>query len=143
MARHDDDDDDYVVVEKRGSTVAPLLWGIAIGAALGLLFAPMSGAELRGEIARRSRRLKEMAEDKADELEEMISDRYHQARERVEDGIDNARRKVRDGKQFAHDVADAGRSAALSAREELERRLAEAREARRAPRPSGEEEPVG
>jgi len=141
MSRHDDDDD-YVVVEKRGSTVAPLLWGLAIGAAIGLLFAPMSGEELRSEISRRGRRLKEMAEDKAEELEEMVSDRYATARERVEEGVDAARRKVKDGKQFAHDVADAGRAAALTAREELERRLAEAREARRSPRPSGEEEPV-
>jgi len=141
MSRHDDDDD-YVVVERRGSTVGPLLWGIAIGAAIGLLFAPMSGEELRDEIGRRGRRLKEMAEDKAEELEEMVSERYASARERVEEGVDNARRKVKDGKQFAHDVADAGRAAALTAREELERRLADAREARRSPRPSGEEEPV-
>ena len=141
MSRHDDDED-YVVVEKRGSTVVPLLWGLAIGAAIGLLFAPMSGEELRSEISRRGRRMKALAEDKAEELEEMISDRYTSARERVEEGVDNARRKVKDGKQFAHDVADAGRAAALTAREELERRLAEAREARRAPRPSGEEEPV-
>lgn len=141
MSRHDDDED-YVVVEKRGSTVAPLLWGLAIGAALGLLFAPMSGEELRSEIGRRGRRIKELAEDKAEELEEMISDRYTSARERVEEGVDNARRKVKDGKQFAHDVADAGKAAALTAREELERRLAEARESRRAPRPSGDEEPV-
>jgi len=145
MARHhhhDDDDDDVVVVEKRGSTVAPLLWGLAIGAALGLLFAPMSGAELRGEIARRGRRLKELAEDKAEELEEMVADRYARARDKVEDTVESARRKAKEGKQFAHDVADAGRAAALTAREELERRLAEAREARRSPRPSSEEEPV-
>ena len=141
MSRHDDDDD-YVVVEKRGSTVAPLLWGLAIGAAIGLLFAPMSGEDLRAEIGRRGRRLKEMAEDKAEELEEMVSERYASARERVEEGVDNARRKVKDGKQFAHDVADAGRAAALTAREELERRLSEAREARRSPRASGDEEPV-
>jgi gas vesicle protein len=142
VSRHHDDDDEVVVVERHGSTVAPLLWGIAIGAALGLLLAPMSGVELRGEIARRSRRFKELAEDKAEELEEMIADRYASARDRVEDGIDSARRKVKEGKQFAHDVADSGRAAALTAREELERRLAEAREARRTARPSSEEEPV-
>jgi gas vesicle protein len=142
MSRHHDDDDEVVLVEKRGSPVAPLLWGIAIGAAIGLLFAPMSGEELRSEIGRRGRRLKSLAEDKAEELEEMISDRYASARERVEEGVDGARKKVKEGKQFAHDVADAGRAAALTAREELERRLAEAREARRAPKPSGDEDPV-
>jgi len=143
MSRHrDDDDDEVVVVEKHGNGVGPFLWGIAIGAALGLLFAPMSGAELRSEIKNRGRKFKELAEDKAEELEEMVSEKYSRARERVDEGIETARRKAREGKQFAHDVADAGRSAALTAREELERRLADAREARRNPRPSSEEEPV-
>lgn len=141
MARHEDDE--VVVVERGGSPVAPFLWGIAIGAALGLLFAPMSGQELRREMASRGRRLKDMAVDKAEELEEMVSDGFHRARGAVEDSIENARRSVKDGKQYAHDVADAGRAAAVTAREELERRLAEAREARRAGRrPGGEEEPV-
>jgi gas vesicle protein len=141
MSRHSDDDE-VVVIEKHGSGVTPFLWGIALGAGLALLFAPMSGAELRAEIQSRGRRLKDLAEDKAEEIEEMVSDRYARAREKVEDGIEGAKRKAREGKQFAHDVADAGRSAALTAREELERRLAEAREARRAPRSSVDEEPV-
>jgi gas vesicle protein len=141
MARHEDDE--VVVVERGGSPVAPFIWGIAIGAALGLLFAPMSGRELRREMVTRSRRLKDMAVDKAEELEEMVSDGFHRARGSVEESIDSARRSVKDGKQYARDVADAGRAAAVTAREELERRLAEAREARRAGhRPSGEEEPV-
>lgn len=145
MARRkhdDDDDDDYVVVEKHGSSIAPFFWGLAVGAGLALLFAPMSGAELRAEIRNRSLRLKDMAEEKAEELEELISDKYQRGRERVEEGFEGVKRKAKEGKQFAHDVADAGRSAALTAREELERRLADAREARRSPRVSGDEEPV-
>jgi gas vesicle protein len=141
MARHEDDE--VVVVEKRGSAVGPFLWGLAIGAAVALLFAPMSGQELRGEIRTRGRRLKDLARDKAEELEEMLSENLRRARTKVEEGVESARGKVREGRQFAHDVADAGRSAATTAREELERRLAQAREARRAvKRPGGEEEPV-
>jgi len=142
MARHDDDE--VVVVEKRGSAVGPFLWGLAIGAAVALLFAPMSGEELRGEIKTRGRRLKAMAQEKAEEFEEMLSENLHKARAKVEEEVETARGKVREGRQFAHDVADAGRSAALTAREELERRLAEAREARRGvgKRSSGDEEPV-
>jgi len=140
MARHEDDE---VVVVERGGSVGPFIWGIAIGAALGLLFAPMSGRELRREVASRGRRFKDMAVEKAEELEEMVSEGYHRARGSVEESLDDARRSVREGKQYARDVADAGRAAAVTAREELERRLAEAREARRAgARPSGEEEPV-
>jgi gas vesicle protein len=141
MSRHDDDEDEVVVV-RRGSNVAPFLWGIALGAALGLLFAPMSGEELRGEIAQRGRRLKDLAQDKAAELEDMLHEGMGRARDKVEEQVESVRRTARDGKQFAHDVADAGRAAAVTAREELERRLAEAREARRAPRKPGEGEPV-
>jgi gas vesicle protein len=39
-----------VVVERGGSVLAPFLWGLAIGAGLALLFAPMSGEELRAEL---------------------------------------------------------------------------------------------
>jgi len=139
MARHEDDE---VVVVERGSPFGPFIWGLAIGGALGLLFAPMSGRELREEVASRGRRFKDTAMEKADELEEMVADGFHRARERVEDRIDDARRTVKDGRQYVRDVADAGRSAAVTAREELERRLAEAREARRAgARPAGDEEP--
>lgn len=142
MARHHDDDDEYVVVEKGGSSVAPFFWGLAVGAGLALLFAPMSGSELRSEIRNRGLRMKEMAEDKADEIEELVSEKYQRTRERVEDGIEGVKRKAKEGKAFAHDVADAGRSAALTAREELERRLSEAREARRGGRSGNDEEPV-
>ena len=141
MSRHRDDDEEVVVV-KQGSSIAPFLWGIAVGAALGLLFAPMSGDELRAEIGRRGRTVKDLATDNAEELEEMVQDRVGRARRGVEEKVEGARRVAREGKQFAHDVAVAGKSTAATAREELERRLAEAREARRSPRSTGEEEPV-
>jgi gas vesicle protein len=140
MARRDEED--VVVVERHGSGIAPFLWGLALGAALGLLFAPMSGDELRAEIGRRGRKLKDLAASKAEELEGMVSEGMRKARARVDEGIEGARRGVREGRQFASDVAEAGRAAASTARDELERRLAEAREARRAgARTSGEEEP--
>lgn len=142
MARHDDDDE-VVVVQQQGSPVGPFLWGLGIGAALALLFAPMSGRELREEIATRGRRLKDVASEKAEELEEMVRDGYDRARAGLEEGVGTARRKVREGKELAGDVADASKAAALTAREELERRLADARQARRAgTRTSGEDEPV-
>ncbi len=139
MAR--DDDEEVTVVERRSSPIVPFLLGLGIGAALGLLFAPMKGAELRAEIANRGRRAKDYASEKADELQEMIAEGYHRARTAVEEGVAAARRQVREGKEAASDVVEAGRGAAATARDELERRLAEAREARRA-KPSGDDEPV-
>ena len=140
MAR-DRDDEDVVYVE-RGSSLAPFLWGLGIGAVAALLLAPMSGQELRDELGRRGRRLGRMAGEKAEELEEMVSDGFARVKGRVEEGVDEARRAVREGRDYARDVADAGRSAAVTARDELEKRLAEARAARRGARPNGEEEPV-
>lgn len=142
MARHRDEDEEVVVVEKHGHGVAPFLWGLAIGAALGLLFAPMSGQELRGQIATRGRRWKDLAGEKLEDLEEAVHSGYERTRARVEEGLATAKRGVQEGRQLAHDVADAGKAAAGTAREELERRLAEAREARRGGRQSGEDEPV-
>jgi gas vesicle protein len=92
------------------------LLGIAIGAVLGLLFAPGAGEETREEVGRRLRGLRDLAGDKADELKELV--------ERTADNEDDdaaARRSVRD---------------------DLERRLATARERRRrkkSPRASASE----
>ncbi|HXY70681.1 MAG TPA: YtxH domain-containing protein [Gemmatimonadales bacterium] len=133
MARHHDDGDDEVV-ERRGSPIAPFLWGLAAGAALGLLFAPMSGAELRADLRSRSRKFRDLATQKVDEIEDLVAGSYEQARERVEQGIDSAKRSVQEGRQAARDVVQAGREAAATAREELEKRLADARHARRAGR---------
>jgi len=133
MARHDDGDEDEVV-ERRGSPIVPFLWGLVAGAALGLLFAPMSGADLRADLRSRSRRFRELAGQKVDEIEDMVAGGCEQARERVEERLDSAKRTVQEGRQAAHDVVEAGREAATTAREELERRLADARQARRAAR---------
>ena len=118
MARHDDDDDDDR--ERHGSPVVPFLWGLAVGAALGLLFAPMSGADLRADLRTRSRKLKDLAAEKVDEIEDMVTGGYEEARATVEEKIDSARRTVKEGRQAAHDVVEAGRGVAASAREELE-----------------------
>jgi gas vesicle protein len=135
--RHEHDEDDEVVyVERGGSPILPFLWGAAVGAALALLLAPTSGAELRETLTDRARRLKDLAVDKAGELEEQVGHSYERARAKVEEELDTARRYVGDTRQAARDVVQAGKAAAGTAREELERRLAEAREARRAGRPA-------
>jgi gas vesicle protein len=134
MARHDDDDDDDGRPDRRGSAVVPFLWGLAVGAVAALLLAPMSGEDLRAELGSRSRKLKDLASQKAEELGDLVEGGYEKARARVEEGLDSAKRTVAEGRHVAHDVADAGRDVAQTAREELERRLTEAREARRGSR---------
>jgi len=132
MARNDEDE--VVVVEKRGSSLAPFLWGVALGAAVGLLFAPMSGERLRADLRARSRKLKNLAAEKVDELEDLVAGGYETARAGVEERLESAKRTVQEGRQAAHDAVEAGRDVASSARAELEKRLADARQARRAAR---------
>jgi len=142
MARKHDDDD-VVVVERGGSPVVPFLWGLAVGAAAALLFAPTSGEELRASIRTRARKFKDLAVEKAGALEDEVGETYERARAKVEEELDAARRYVGDTRKAVKDVAGASRAAATTAREELERRLAEAREARRAAHaPPPDEEPV-
>jgi gas vesicle protein len=129
-----DEDDDVVYVEKGGSPIIPFLWGAAVGAAIALLFAPTSGEELRATLGDRARRLKDLAADKAEEFEEQVEHGYERARAKVEEELDTARRYVGDTRQAAHDVVEAGKAAAGTAREELERRLSAARATRRAGR---------
>lgn len=133
MARHSDEDE-VVVVERHGSPVVPFLWGLAIGAGLALLFAPMAGEDLRANIRSRGRQLKDLAAEKAEDLEDLVAGGYEKARAKVEAGLETAKQRVHEGRQMAHDVVEAGRGAALSAREELEKRLADARESRRGAR---------
>jgi gas vesicle protein len=134
MARKHEHDDDVVYVEKGGSPFIPFLWGAAVGAAVALLLAPTSGDELRATIGDRARRLKDLAVDKAGELEEDVEHGYERARAKVEEELDSARRYVDDTRHAAGDVVQAGKAAASTAREELERRLADARQVRRAGR---------
>ena len=144
MARHHhDDDDDVVVVERGGSPVVPFLWGLAVGAAAALLFAPTSGEELRSNIKTRARRMKDLALEKAGEVEDTVGHGYERARAKVEEELEAARHFVGETRHTAKDMVDAGKAAATTAREELERRLVEARKSRRAARQTpADEEPV-
>src|SRR5260370_29666946 len=130
MRRHEDEP--VVIVEKGESGFGGFLWGALIGAGLALLFAPRSGEETRRLIKNRGRRLWAVAEEKASEIQDMVTSGFEDAKNRVEEAVDDRR-------QASRDVIDAGKAAAHSARDELERRLSEARAARRPRRADGDE----
>ena len=106
-------------MSERGSGVGPLILGIAIGAALGYLFAPAPGVESRRKLAGRLRDLKEFAGEEVDELKSLVSESAEESDDETPD-----------------DHADDE-----DAREELERRVAAARRRRR-DRKKEEDEPV-
>jgi len=71
-----------------------LLCGAALGAAIGLLFAPKPGSELRSQLY-----------DSTERLRRKAGEAYNQASDTVEDLVDKGRTAVRRGRQKAEDVA--------------------------------------
>lgn len=123
-----------VVYVERGadSSAKWLFWGAVLGAGLALLYAPRTGEETRRVLQRRLWKLRAVTEEKLDEL----AQQFGNVRDELE-GLDDDEDEL-----FEEDESPPPRSRAVgaSAREELERRLAEARARRR---PTGElEEPL-
>jgi len=106
-------------VSERGSGAGAFLLGLAVGAVLGLLLAPGSGDETRARLGRRLRTLRDLAGERADELKALVAG---------------------DDAPGDEDAGEEGES--RTARRELERRLAEARERRRSRRAAGEDAPA-
>jgi gas vesicle protein len=130
---YDEDDDyepqPYVVIEERDSVVGPFLLGIALGAGVALLFAPQSGEETRGGIARSARRAKGAAQDFVEDVSDTVSDKFREVRSTVEEKIEQTLDAVDDKKRRVTNAFHAGRAAAREARGELEQRIAESKAA--------------
>lgn len=125
---------EVVYVQRGGDSSARwLFWGVMLGAGLAFLYAPRSGEETRRGLQRRLWKLRAMTEEKFDELAQQFGggrddlDEFEDEDDLLEEAPPAA-------------AASRARVSAPSAREELERRLAEARARRRG---SGEiEEPL-
>lgn len=127
---HGRDDTPVVVVERSSGGVGAFLFGLLVGAGAALLLAPQSGEETRRVIRERGRRLRETVGERTDELTERVEEGYERAKARLEEGFDHARRTVEEKRTGARDALEAGKAAVHSARDELERRLAQARTTR-------------
>ncbi len=105
---------EVVYVERGGDASAKwLFWGAMLGAGLALLYAPRSGEETRRSLQRNLWKLRAMTEEKLDELTQQF-------------GASAQRLAELDDDEDMDDYdAPVGRPA--SARQELERRLAESR----------------
>lgn len=119
---------EIVYVERGGDTSAKwLFWGALLGAGLALLYAPSSGEETRRNLQRKLWKLRAMTEEKLDELTQQLGG--------AKDTLDGLMEDEEDDLEGDDDEARAiyGRGPASSPREELERRLADARARRRSP----------
>jgi gas vesicle protein len=117
---------EVVYVERGDSSAKWLFWGALMGAGLALLYAPSSGEDTRRNLQRKLWKLRAMTEEKLDE----ISQQFGGAKESLEGLIDEDDEEI-EGELEEHGFP--GRGAKASPREELERRLADARARRRSP----------
>ncbi|HEX2451623.1 MAG TPA: YtxH domain-containing protein [Gemmatimonadales bacterium] len=118
---------EVVYVERGGDPSAKwLFWGALLGAGLALLYAPRSGEETRRLVQRRLWKLRAMTEEKLDEFSQQLGGRR---RGEFSEPADEEDEDDLEPDTFGNGL---GRPASASARQDLERRLAEARSRRRA-----------
>ena len=105
-----DYDEGYVIIERRTGNFGTFVWGMLMGAAAALLFAPKSGRETRRELTTSMTRMRDEAEHRVREVQGSV----HDARRQFEEGVRTARRAA---SQFAEphgaeeDVRDAASEA--------------------------------
>ena len=117
---------EVVYVERGGDSSAKwLFWGAMLGAGMALLYAPSSGEETRRNLQRKLWKLRAATEEKLDE----ISEQFGGARDSLRGMVEEEDEELED----EEGPASYGRGTKPSPREELERRLAEARARRRSP----------
>jgi gas vesicle protein len=111
-------DEGYVIIERRTGNFGTFVWGLLVGAAAALLFAPKTGRETRKELSESYFRLRNDAEDRIRDAQEAMNRTVDDVRRQFEDGMDSARRAM-----------ESGRQAARESRDEMERRVRESRDA--------------
>src|SRR6478672_6567733 len=117
---------EIVYVERAGDASAKwLFWGAVLGAGLALLYAPRTGEETRRVLQRKLWKLRAVTEEKLDELAQQFSS----GREALQDLTDDDEDELDD---LGEPPPLRPRASSGSARDELERRLAESRARRRA-----------
>ena len=121
---------EVVYLERGGDASAKsLFWGALLGAGLALLYAPRTGEETRRVLQRKLWKLRAVTEEKLDEL----ASQFSSGREALQDLTDDDDEDFDEFDETPSLRPRAGaREARGSARDELERRLAESRARRRA-----------
>jgi gas vesicle protein len=113
-----DYDEGYVIIERRTGNFGTFVWGLLLGAAAALLFAPRSGQETRRELTESVNRLRDQAEEKVRDVQHAVQDTVEDVRRQFDAGVASARRAVESGKE-----------AARASRHEMEEQLRQSGEA--------------
>src|SRR5262249_18765647 len=107
-----------------GTFLMGLLTGTVLGAGLGILFAPKSGSELRGQLSEQANNIANQAQDQyrrvsgaASDLADRGREMYDKARDAVSRGSEEAQRYVREatssGTPASSSTSGAGSSSAF------------------------------
>ena len=84
-----------------GKVLLGMIAGVAIGAALGVLFAPDKGWNTRKRIAKKGEDLADDLKEKFDEFLDNITEKVDEVKEEVADFSEKAKSKVTGGKKEA------------------------------------------
>ena len=128
MKRYEPSEDERVVIveQRRSSDIGVLVLGLMVGAGLGLLLAPQTGAETRQVLRRRLRSARHVAEEAAGDVAERLTGSFAEAREEIERRIEAARAAVSRRTNQLADAVAAGRSAVRRADSEMRAQLVDA-----------------
>lgn len=77
-----------------GKIVSAALVGVAVGAALGILFAPDKGSVTRKNIARRSKDFTDDLGDRANEFIDSITEKFESAKDEAQSLVENGKHKA-------------------------------------------------
>jgi len=87
-----------------GKVLLGVLAGTAIGALLGILFAPEKGKVTRKKIRRKSKVYTDSIKDKVDELIEVVTENLEKVKDDVSDFVEKGKAKVED--QITEEIND-------------------------------------
>jgi gas vesicle protein len=76
-----------------GKVVLGVLAGLAVGAMLGILFAPEKGSDTRKKISQKGEEYADELKEKFNEFLDGISQKYEHVKENVSDFVENAQSK--------------------------------------------------
>ena len=95
---------------KNNNVLLGILGGVAVGAALGILFAPAKGSETRKKIADKGNDLKDNFKDSLSKLTDKISKSVEGFKDDAEELIADAEQKIKEEKTNLENLKDINKS---------------------------------